>query len=247
MNTEMRRASNNKPPAPSSVNASADHSTHNNPIIDDWDSDPNVHTVKRRKSSNRGGNTQQRGPSGLTYTNAVVSGRSGEAGLIQEQSQQQTNRPSKPRVTMLGSSASTAFKAAKTLLIRKAVFKINNVDAGYSAENLIDHLTTMGVRLTDDVRTNGKSCFELKRGPHQPEDNKSFRICIFAADKTKLLVKDHWASGILIQEWIFRSKDDIALSAQNDENIRPPVPQDKSPKNVMDTNDPLPGSPKAPD
>jgi hypothetical protein len=119
------------------------------------------------------------------------------------------------------------------------VFKISNVDAGYSTANLIDHLTKMGVRLADDARTQGKSCFELKRGPRQPEDNKSFRICIFAADKSKLLVKDNWASGILIQEWIFRPNDNIPLGAHNEENILPSVPRCESPKKAMDTGVPI--------
>ena len=77
----------------------------------------------------------------------------------------------------------------------------------YTAENLIDHLTEMGVRVADDSQTHGKSCFELKPGPRQPIDNKCFRVCIFAADKQKLLVKEKWSSGILIQEWIFRKND----------------------------------------
>jgi len=128
---------------------------------------------------------------------------------------------------MLGSSVNTSFKASKNLVIKKAVYKISNVDASYSADNLIDHLTQMGVRLTDDSRTNGKSCFELRRGPKQPEDNKCFRICIFAADKSKLLVKDSWASGILIQEWIFHPKDPVPPSTQNNENVGP---EPESPK-----------------
>ena len=65
----------------------------------------------------------------------------------------------------------------------------------------------MGIRVADDSRTGGKSCFELKPGPRQPAGNKCFRICIFADDKPKLLVKEKWESGILIQEWIFHPKD----------------------------------------
>ncbi len=239
MISTTRQQSNNNVPVQSSVNTIDNH-VNQNPIFDDWDSDPSVQTVNRRKPNNRVGNTQQNGTSAMTYSTALVTGRADADGARQGGPRQQpTNRPTQARVTMLGSSTNTAFKAAKTLQIRKAVFKISNVDAGYSTANLIDHLTKMGVRLADDARTQGKSCFELKRGPRQPEDNKSFRICIFAADKSKLLVKDNWASGILIQEWIFRPNDNIPLGAHNEENILPSVPRCESPKKAMDTGVPI--------
>jgi hypothetical protein len=101
---------------------------------------------------------------------------------------------------MLGTAQSSTVKAAKILRVNKAVFKISNVDAVYTAYIIIDHLTGLGIRVADDLRTNGKSCFELKPGPRQPPDNKCFRVCTFAADKPKLLIKENWASGILIQE-----------------------------------------------
>gem|GEM_PF-4699559 len=181
---------------------------------DDWFSDPNVHVVHRNKS-NRMINASN---TGTSYSNALVAGRQ----ALGVAAQPSANRPNQQRVSMLGASLSTSFKASKTLQIRKAVFKVSNVDAVYSADNLIDHLTNIGVRLADDPRTNGKSCFELKPGPRQPPDNKCFRICIFAADKSKLLVKDSWASGIWIQEWIFHPRNPSTPNHTVNENLVPP-------------------------
>ena len=172
---------------------------------DDWDTDPTVQ-VQRRRSNNRPRNARPApGPSAPTYAASFSFDRpeSGRPGT----GQQTTTRPSQARRTILGSAVSSSLKASKNLKIKKAVFKISNIDAVYTAENLLDHLTNMGIRVADDSRTGGKSCFELKPGPRQPAGNKCFRICIFAADKPKLLVKEKWESGILIQEWIFHPKD----------------------------------------
>jgi hypothetical protein len=171
---------------------------------DDWDTDPAVQVVQRRKSNYRPKNARSTsGPGSTSYAAALDRPAANPSGT----NQQTSNRPSQARRTVLGTATNSSLKAAKNLLIKKAVFKISNIDAVYTAENLLDHLTSMGVRVADDSRSNGKSCFELKPGVKQPANNKCFRVCIFAADKQKLLVKDKWASGILIQEWIFRPED----------------------------------------
>jgi hypothetical protein len=181
---------------------------------DDWFSHPNVHVVGKRKPNHIVNASSIR----TSYSNALVAGRQ----AMGVASQPSANRPNQQRASMLGASLSTSFKASKTLQIRKAVFKVSNVDAVYTADNLIDHLTNIGLRLADDARTKGKSCFELRPGPRQPPDNKCFRICIFAADKSKLLVKDSWASGIWIQEWIFHPKNPNTPNPTNNENLVPP-------------------------
>lgn len=182
---------------------------------DDWDNDPSVQTVSRRKANKPPAKVLP-GANQTTYASTAASGRVPPA---------QPNRPGQQarRTTMLGASQglSNSLKAAKNLQIKKAVFKISNIDAGFNAENLVDHLTSMGVRVADDSRTHGKSCFELKPGPRQPEGNKSFRVCIFAADKPKLLIKEKWDSGIFIQEWIFHPKDPVIPPPQNGPDCGP--------------------------
>ena len=163
-------------------------------LSEDWDADPAVQTVNRRRNKQPKNARPTPAQGTTTYATALTQNLP-------------VNNPPQARRTVLGTAQSASLKAAKHLQIKKAVYKISNIDAVYTAENLIDHLTEMGVRVADDSQTHGKSCFELKPGPRQPIDNKCFRVCIFAADKQKLLVKEKWSSGILIQEWIFRKND----------------------------------------
>ena len=104
----------------------------------------------------------------------------------------------KKRMSMMGDSTSSILKASKNLNIKKAVYKISNIDSSYSVKDVTSHLESIKVRVV--------SCFELPRGPRQPEDNKNFRVCIYAVDKSKLLVRNNWSTGIVIQDWVFHQK-----------------------------------------
>ena len=50
------------------------------------------------------------------------------------------------------------------------------------------------------------TCFERTSDRSRLKLNKSFRVCILAADKDKLQSPDCWSAGITISEWEFRPK-----------------------------------------
>ena len=102
------------------------------------------------------------------------------------------------RKTFIGGSTSCPLKAANTLLVKKKVFKLGNIDASYQCSDVTDYMTSLGVRVV--------SCFVLKPREYQPKNNLSYRICVFAADAHKLLIKDNWSSGITLTEWFFKPK-----------------------------------------
>jgi len=89
-------------------------------------------------------------------------------------------------------------KASKNPLVKKAVFKISNIDDSYNVDVVKDYVATLNVRLIN--------CFELPSKRKQPSENKSFRVCIYASDKNNLLVKKNWSSGIAIQYWMYHPK-----------------------------------------
>lgn len=114
------------------------------------------------------------------------------------------NHPVKPArqslKSLIGSCASSSIRAAKTLQLPKAVYRLGNIDSSYSAEDIQDHIRSLGVRVV--------TCFELPRSTRQPTDNKAFRVCIIAADKDKLFSSENWSVGVTLREWLHKPKKD---------------------------------------
>ena len=106
---------------------------------------------------------------------------------------QPTRRP-----VLVGNSSTSTLKAAKHLDLPKKVFRIGNIDDSYSEQDIMDHLKSINV--------NCFTCFERSSDRSRLKQNKSFRVCILAADKTKLQSPEYWSAGITIAEWEFRPK-----------------------------------------
>jgi hypothetical protein len=106
------------------------------------------------------------------------------------------------RKTVIGASTSCSLKASKSLWIKKLVYKLGNIDSSYCSDDICQYVKSIGVRIL--------TCFELpppKRQLSEPAPNKSFRICIVAEDKLKLLSQDNWSVGISLREWVFHPKN----------------------------------------
>jgi hypothetical protein len=104
---------------------------------------------------------------------------------------------SKPR-TVIGASSSCLLRASKTLIIKKSVFRLGNIDSTYTAMDVETYVRSLGVRIL--------TCFELKQSPSQSEDNKSFRVCIVTDDNLKLCDSDNWSVGVTIRAWVHKPK-----------------------------------------
>jgi len=81
------------------------------------------------------------------------------------------------RPMMIGQAKNSTLKASKTLLVAKSVYRLGNIDAGYTVDDVTNHVESMGVRVI--------SCFDRTSANAVSEENKSFRICIIDADKKK--------------------------------------------------------------
>jgi len=151
-------------------------------------------TVNQNLISEDAQSSQHNMPSELLFTDVV---NKHNAALRRDvpriSSSDQVREPStsnaRPRVTILGSSLSTTLKAANTFQLKKSVFRLVNISAVYSADEVSDHIKSLNIRLIN--------CFELPRRVNQPVDNKHFRICISSIDKSILLNKDNWDTGII--------------------------------------------------
>ena len=100
---------------------------------------------------------------------------------------------------MIGASATCALKASKTLIVKKSIFHLGNIDSVYSESDVSDYIHSLGVQVL--------SCFELNSQQRRPLGNKAFRVCIVASDKQKLCDSDSWSVGVTLREWIHKPKD----------------------------------------
>ena len=101
---------------------------------------------------------------------------------------------------VIGQSSSCALKAAQRINLPKSVYRVGNVNAQYSADDLKGYIESIGVRVV--------SCFDRTSSLALNSDNKTFRVCILDMDKNIFLRDDNWTVGISIQKWLFKPKSD---------------------------------------
>ena len=115
-------------------------------------------------------------------------------------------RPSKAtpelnrRPLVIGESSSCALKVAEHINLQKSVYRVGNVNAQYSADDLKGYIESIRVRVV--------SCFDRTSSLALHSDNKTFRVCILDMDKNIFLRDDNWTVGISIQKWLFKPKSD---------------------------------------
>ena len=110
-----------------------------------------------------------------------------------------TARSVNPKMkSIFGDSSHSSLRAAKTLVVPKAVYCLGNIDGTYTVEAVQDYISTLGVRVL--------SCFELKNSVRRPKDNKTFRVCIISEDKQKFLAPSSWSLGVSLREWRHKPK-----------------------------------------
>jgi hypothetical protein len=139
-------------------------------------------------------------PASPSFASAVKSGtRGASAPSANVAAPTPLPRLAEPKKVVIGHSTTSTMRAAKVLNVTKAVFRIGNIDSCYSADDVKSYVESLGVRVM--------SCFERTSENTRFVDNKSFRICIFDADKALLLCESNWFVGISIQRWVFKPKD----------------------------------------
>jgi hypothetical protein len=117
----------------------------------------------------------------------------------------QRNPGSKPKPkTVIGASSNSSIKASKTLIVKKSVFRLGNIDCAYATTDIETYIRSLGVRIL--------TCFELRQSSSQPSDNKSFRICVVAEDRIKLCDSENWSVGVSIRDWVHKPKNDSGQS-----------------------------------
>ena len=110
------------------------------------------------------------------------------------------------RNILIGQSTNCSIKASKNLNLPKAIYRIGNVDPGYTPELLTQYIESLDIRVL--------SCFDRTSQNTRYTENKSFRVCIPDVDKEKLLCANSWSVGITISRWVFKPKADPFLASK---------------------------------
>lgn len=141
--------------------------------------------------------------------------------------------------TLFGSSTTCSLRASAHLQLPKSVFMVGNLHGECNADEIKTHLNSVEVRVV--------TCFELPRFDRRPDDNKAFRVCIIAADKTKMLDKNNWPFGVSVRHWRFKDKGDNgpnqAASGKAQGRYGPEDAAMLTENNSASTDHKLPGSP----
>lgn len=147
-------------------------------------------------------------------TSPSQTGQAGSAGSAGLSYASQVALPANPIVSnhgkpqpklVIGASSSSALKASKSLIVKKSVFHLGNIDSVYSAVDVENYIRSLNIRIL--------TCFELKQSKMQASDNKAFRVCIVAEDRAKLYNIDNWYVGVSVREWVHKPKKDSSAVA----------------------------------
>jgi hypothetical protein len=125
----------------------------------------------------------------------------------------------KPK-SIIGNLQQSSLRASKSLILKKSVYHIGNIDCSYSVSDVEDYIRSLGVRIL--------TCFELKSSSTSPSDNKAFRVCIVDDDRNKLCDCDNWAIGVSIRVWTHKPKKDGVSDATSASPDVPDVQMDTS-------------------
>ena len=90
------------------------------------------------------------------------------------------------RPVLVCNSSTSTLKASKHLDLPKKVFRIGNIDAIYDERAITAHFKSIDV--------NCFTCFERTSDRSRLKQNKAFRVCILAADSSKLQSPEDWSA-----------------------------------------------------
>ena len=120
-------------------------------------------------------------------------------------------KPQTSKKPIFGASQSCALKASKNPQLPKAIFRVGNLDENCSVEEITSYLKSLNIRVIN--------CFDLNSNAGKQIENKAFRVCIFAGDKSKFTDPLIWAFGMSVREWKFKAKIENGVPDTNKSNL----------------------------
>ena len=112
------------------------------------------------------------------------------------------NQPGKGKTRIFGKGDPHTIAAASKLY-RKAIFCVDNVSESCEANDIVNHVTDMGVHVI--------SCYTVASRRRRNESTniarRAFRLCIPVEDKDKLLNAANWPDSVTVSDWYFKKPD----------------------------------------
>ena len=119
---------------------------------------------------------------------------------------------SPPPLSSTGQVASASIAGGKKLtaarpLLGKAVFCVDNVSKDVTADDVMQFVARMGVRVLECNNAKPRRSRKQKANDEVP-DHKAFYLCINKADTNLLLDPSKWPADVTVSAWFFKKKDD---------------------------------------
>jgi len=117
------------------------------------------------------------------------------------------------RVMMGRSTASSSLVAAKPIK-KKAVFCLDNISPSYSADDVRAYVSSLSIDVVSCFRVQPR---RLRYGADY--DRRAFRLCIFDADRGRLLDASKWPDSVMISEWYHKPATNDRQQSQQQCNV----------------------------
>ena len=132
---------------------------------------------------------------------------------------QQNNRRQQAKRVLLGKSNDDNCKLSAAKEIKeKVVFCLDNVSTNVDADDVRAYVKRMSIDVV--------SCFQVQRRRFRYDtepvaDRKAFRLCIFKADRDRLLDESKWPHSVTISEWYRKSAASNRQQQSRQQSINP--------------------------
>ena len=106
---------------------------------------------------------------------------------------------------MVGNAGCADLKPASTVLARRAVFHVDNLDNSHCVDDVVKYLNRNGI--------SALTCFVVKSWMRT--NCIAMRVCIYASDTQKFLDANLWPSSVVVRPWKFKEKNKKHLILNN--------------------------------
>lgn len=105
-------------------------------------------------------------------------------------------------------------------IVRKAVFIVDNVSTGVTADDIKEHAENRGIHVVTvhqvDTRRTPREVREGIDHETLKETRLAFRVCVDREDIDKMYTKKNWDRGVIVDRWKFKPRKDQADASQPD-------------------------------
>ena len=106
---------------------------------------------------------------------------------------------------VVGNAGCADLKPASTVLARRAVFHVDNLDNSHCVDDVVKYLNRNGI--------SALTCFVVKSWMRT--NCIAMRVCIYASDTQKFLDANLWPSSVVVRPWKFKEKNKKHLILNN--------------------------------